>query len=278
MRCLVHLALTALLIAGCSSSDASPAQGAGGSSAEAGTDAAADHATKDTAAADTTSETMDAKPACEPQSVSSWTPTWQPPSGKYLGKCGDGEAVALIDACFGDSATEQTCTDAETKYAACNDCLFTDDTASQWGPIVYYSKVDFYDRNEGGCLALLTDDATATGCGAKVNALYDCGLASCGPVCPVATDADFEALNSCITAAMGDAAICKPYADDADACYQAALTAHPEASACVWGDSEDLLDVFKRFGELFCGAGASDGGSDVGSPDADAPAADAPAE
>jgi hypothetical protein len=260
MRYALCAAIAAIVVGGCSS-DPEPVQGAAGSTAEAGADVAPDQGTADQATPDVKTDTG---PTCTPQSVAGWTPAWKAPTGAHQGACGAGEASALIDACFGDDATEESCSEAETTYAACDTCLFTDDTASQWGPIVYFSEVDYYDTNEGGCVALVTGETAATGCGAKLNAAYDCGLAACGAVCPVNTDADFVALDKCLAAAEADPAMCKTYVDEANTCYEAALTAHPEVSMCAWDGTEDYLEVFKRVGELFCGEEAADGGTDAG--------------
>ncbi|MBI5534338.1 MAG: hypothetical protein HY898_16565 [Deltaproteobacteria bacterium] len=276
MRRLFGLGACALLVFGCSSSDSSGAAGGGtggsGGTAEAGPDVTPDQVVADTAP-DKADTGKDAK-ACEPQSVSGWTASWKPPSGKYQGKCKAGETVALMEACFGANATESGCAAAETQYADCNTCLYTDDTASQWGPVVYFSGVELYDRNEGGCFALLMGDTSATGCGAKLNAAYDCGIASCGGVCPTSTDAEYEAFNNCIASAAADAAFCKTYQDAADACATAALAADggEALNACVWGDSEDWLVVAERIGEIFCGVEPSDGGADSGNPPVDAAA------
>jgi hypothetical protein len=213
------------------------------------------------AASETSSEDADAAAKCEPQSISGWTPTNHPPTGLYQGKCAAGEVKAVMDGCFGKTATQATCTAAQSAHGGCVACLISKDTDASWGPIVEYTKLGFYDRNAGGCFGLLQGDVSATGCGSKINAVFDCNLASCSAVCPVKTDADFAALNECFGAADADPDICKPSVDTSTKCWNDGLAEDGGAKyqPCIWDSKkEPWAAVAERIGEVFCGVGPGD--------------------
>jgi len=189
--------------------------------------------------------------ACSPQPLDSFTPTWTPPEAIYQERCTDAEVDGLVDDCF--NGTTAACDAAKAAAADCWDCLLSDYSDSTWGPIFDASaELGFVDRNWPGCVAHAEGDLSANGCGAKAAAYWDCRHASCAECLPVSAftfNEDLAALNACGTAATQEGAPCESYAEELETC--AATLSGPIADQCDWTGGS-LLDVFKRYGKLFC--------------------------
>jgi hypothetical protein len=254
----------ALALAACGSDD-SPAP----VTATPGQDAAPE-ATADVVAPDTgdqpeasTDAAPDAELKCEPQSVAGWTPTWHPPTGLYQGICSAAEIQEIVGACWDTGASTAKCNSAKAKYAACTTCLISQETDASYGPIIVFNSLGFSDRNDPGCVALLGGDVSATGCGAQMQAYWQCVGASCSPGCKVAaatfTD-DMAAFNDCAQAARADANICKTHYDNFLPCSKL-------HSDCLWKAGESWAKLVTRIGNIFCGPNP-EAGVDGGEADA----------
>lgn len=187
--------------------------------------------------------------ACAPGDVSSFTPTWKAPAVLHAGACAPTQITTLIDCFFNASASQTTC-DAFQKAAAnqsCIKCAATADSAPALGPMVV-SADSLVTLNIAGCIARTANQMTATGCGAKVQALGQCTDEACNANCPV-PDGDDQALqdrNQCQTDAESSA--CQSFATDAQ-CADALLQG--AAAPCNAGSTfEDLASALTT---LFCG-------------------------
>jgi hypothetical protein len=200
---------------------------------------------------------------CVPGDVSSFMPTWKPPTGFNQGKCTDLQVNALVD-CLNNVPDVATCKTfgADLANKACLDCAITRSTASAYGPLVEDSVTA--QVNVAGCIALATGDLSATGCGAKRLALSQCELAACEINCPVFagdTGSELAALLACLP--ESDTSSCKTFAADA-ACGSALEGDGGIAAACAQTRAT-FAENAKAMVQLFCGGIAADGGvTDVG--------------
>jgi hypothetical protein len=240
------------------SEDASTTGGTGGAAGAVGSDASVG-GTSGTGGLSGASG-ADSGAACAPVPLGSWTPTWKAPTGIHQAKCTEAEIDELLPSCV-NMPEPPACEATKAKYANCAACMFTDDTQAQLGPMIHFvSSTHYRDRNVGGCLALLSGDTSATSCGARVNAAYDCAVAACAPGCKLDDFSDLVSFNACADAASDVGGECKAYADAADACV-AQLKAQPDGakySSCL-DLSGGTFPSFKSITLVFCGP-ATDGG------------------
>ncbi|MEO6420416.1 MAG: hypothetical protein ABIP39_13450, partial [Polyangiaceae bacterium] len=166
---------------------------------------------------------------CKPGDVSTFTPSWKPPTAFHQGKCSTTQIQAFVDCLSGmpDAATCKTF-GADVANKTCIQCAATPSTAAAYGPLIEGTVT--IQVNVPGCIANATGDVSATGCGAKTLGLSQCEEAACEANCPVSssdTGAEFQALLACQT--KSDTSSCKTFAADA-ACADA-LTADGGAAA-----------------------------------------------
>lgn len=199
---------------------------------------------------------------CTPGDVSTFTPSWKPPTAFNQGKCTDAQVDAFVDCLSGlpDTATCKTF-GADAANKTCIQCAATPSTAAAYGPLIEGTVT--IQVNVPGCIANSTNDVSATGCGAKVLALSECQSAACEANCPVvAPDTDnsmFDALLACQDKAAGPTSSCKTYAADA-ACGDALTGDGGTAAQCNLGGAT-FGDNAKPMVKLFCGGLAGDGGA-----------------
>jgi hypothetical protein len=195
---------------------------------------------------------------CTPGDVSTFTPSWKPPTPFNQGRCTNTQINAFVDCLSAkpDAATCKTFTgDAANK--SCLQCAATPATAAKYGPLVEGTVT--IQVNVSGCIANATGDTSATGCGAKVLANSQCEQAACEANCPVSasdTGPEFMALLACQT--KSDSSSCKTYANDA-ACADALTGDGGTANKCdLVGASfaENAVQMVK----LFCGGAVGDAG------------------
>ncbi len=147
--------------------------------------------------------------ACEQCDVSGYAPT---PMAKPLGPnaqaCADSDITAFVNACLGASSSASACSTWQgSAPAACESCLFTQNTAASWGLLVCTSTG--CDVNIPGCvdleLAQVSQEKQAGGagsCGDAFNASYGCQDYACG----ACSTTDF---NTCASDAIANE--CKSY-------------------------------------------------------------------
>ncbi len=191
--------------------------------------------------------TPDAALVCKAGDVTTFAPQWKPPKNRQT-VCTAGQVDSFAGCFFGPAANSPTCVsfvDAPTN-ALCRDCLLSDITDAAYGPFVKLGT-DAITANVEGCVALVTGQKSASGCGAKAQALAQCTAASCGPTCPVSTHAQVVEYTKCLDAA--GKTTCKSYATAAE-CIKAELAPGQPAEGCASGASIELAAA--ALGKFFC--------------------------
>jgi hypothetical protein len=130
-------------------------------------------------------EPVDAAAACSPHLPARWAPEWKPPLARRPDACSAVQIDLQYQSCESASATSDSCATFrnDASNALCLDCLFTDESAASYGPIIRSGTL--WKSNTPGCIALTDGDVSASGCGAKVqasSACYDAACAGCSPV------------------------------------------------------------------------------------------------
>lgn len=196
---------------------------------------------------------------CAPGDVSTFTPSWKPPTAFNQGKCSDAQTTAFVD-CLSNMPDAATCKTfgADAANKPCIQCAATPSTAAAYGPLIEGTVT--IEVNVAGCIANVTNDLSATGCGAKTIALSQCKQAACEPNCLLSGDgAIFDALLACEEKSAGSS--CKAFADAA-ACSDA-LTGDGGVAAQCNLVGATFADDAKPMVKLFCGStsGITDAGT-----------------
>jgi hypothetical protein len=185
--------------------------------------------------------------SCVPGDVSGLTPAWVPPNPASKA-C----TQPLIDQyaadCLDDTTSSTTkCQAFNTANKACVACLVTPETATKYGAVIATAN-NVLSLNVGGCLALTTGDATATGCGAKHEASRQCSALACDTNCPLpdGDTAAFQAYLKCLQKA--ETTVCKTYVSAE--CPEA--DAGPSTVCALSAGS--FVDNFKLLAPVFCAA------------------------
>jgi len=181
--------------------------------------------------------------------VSSFSPTYKPPTGARQGKCTAAQLTAFYDKCLDENAPQGECAaqfgqTASQEGKDCAACLITPSTAGQYGPLV--DQTDTVQVNISGCIAHLEPCNEA--CAKAVQAESQCTEAACKTNCPV-TDNTTLALNArCQAEASANG--CKTHSAKARCVEQLESGDHP-AAACISGTSFRAL--FEAVAPVFCG-------------------------
>ncbi|HEY1960238.1 MAG TPA: hypothetical protein VGH28_31730 [Polyangiaceae bacterium] len=199
--------------------------------------------------------------------------TWVPPITPDPTACSDVQIAAFFDGCFGPQKSTSACQGFENANANANclKCLITNQNASAYGALIAIGGIDY--ANTSGCIAILSGDSSATGCGAKAQSVLDCESLACADQCAVTDDASLQLYDQCTSAA--DQAVCKSYVDG-----QCDLTdAGAVNSICL--NQPDFEHYYDALAPIFCGgypadAGAGDAGTDAADDGAADAASDAP--
>ncbi len=188
-------------------------------------------------------------PVCTPGSVTSFTPTWKTPAPLHQNKC-TASNVALAVQCVFDATANQTTCQTFTQAAAnkpCLDCIFTDPaTATAPGPIEL-DQAGLARLNAAGCISRLTNDLTATSCGAKLSAATQCADYACEANCPGLDATSLAARDQCDSDALAGG--CSTY-DSASACADTVAGPGGQAAACA--DGNTFMDRATKLATLFC--------------------------
>lgn len=167
-----------------------------------------------------------------------WEFVWKPPAPRQ-NACSDASINRFLNGCYGASATQAACEAAFQADMTCARCMYTKATAPSRGPFVYSEKIEV--SNDGGCIALIEANASASGCGAKLWARDRC-MSRCWGA---------EDRKVCETVAEK---FCKYDIDQAASCEQKVAT-EPKYAVCMRSTTGALdfttLTPYVRF---FCGA------------------------
>ena len=169
--------------------------------------------------------------ACAPAAAVTATPkAWKAPLGIRRNVCTPTDAANIVS-CF---MNKQNCTVPVS--AACHQCAVSAETSAYAAALIINATGQVSELNVEGCVAGLTNDLTATGCGPKLAARFECAEQAC------TTCQDPAQRNSCLQAA------------DTSACAaqnQAAACATPVLDQCIQGATQ--VDVAINLVKVFCG-------------------------
>jgi hypothetical protein len=184
-----------------------------------------------------------ASAACAPNPAPNFSPLWRPPA--IAPACGPSDAAAVIDCLINaaalPSAGDMRCLDkAESD---CFACLVTPEASPALGPII--ARTDgTYVLNFAGCVALVTQDTSASSCGARRQATEECVGAACTN-CKSLVDSRECSENA-------EPTVCVAYHD---ACLTDPLFASAIVTTC--GPERQDLAAFAtkayQYADLFCG-------------------------
>ena len=176
---------------------------------------------------------------CSPHLPANWAPQWRPPLAPRPDACTPGQIDREYAACEGPLATQATCASFrnDPSNGVCLSCLFSDEGDASYGPVIRSAGV--WRSNTSGCIALVDGDASARGCGARVQASSACYDAACNGCAPV------EAFIDCRRTAAETS--CRPYYLDA------VCVLRPEYASCT--EYATNQEYFVSAARLFCASG-----------------------
>jgi len=153
------------------------------------------------------------------------------------GACSEDQIQREYAACEGATATSAACTPFrnDPANAGCIACLFSPESDSSYGAIIRVGGS--WKTNTAGCIALVDGDASASGCGARVQAASACYDAACDGCEP------FDSYIQCREQAL--ATVCRAYFLDA------VCLLRPVYSTCTAYPINE--DYFMAAARLFCG-------------------------
>jgi hypothetical protein len=186
-----------------------------------------------------------------PADVSGFTPpTKVHDSNAPAQKCTNAQIAAFYTNCIDDAtATNMTCTnwtnmgaDAAGSNKDCGACIYTQSTASKYGPVV--AGQGLISLNISGCLQV----NGATTCALSYEVNQQCGKLACDDQCPVSDNATFAKYQQCRTNAANGG--CKTYATKADMdCPEDA----GNVATCT--NFADFQAGYAKISQIFCNPG-----------------------
>jgi hypothetical protein len=183
---------------------------------------------------------------CGPGDVSTFQPTWHPPTGAHQGLCTSTQISAYYTACLDPNATTSTCQSFQLSNAACAACISTDDTASSYGPLINKANVGIVTINVGGCIALL--EPCNLECAQAYMANDECTESSCAPNCQVFDQLSFDDYIACTQTA--DTCGCTTENTRAQCANLLTGSTHP-AETCI--TAPDFQTFYQQVAPIFCG-------------------------
>jgi hypothetical protein len=232
-------AAAALAAIACSSADAP----AGSASDDGGADA---RPSKDAAPAGDDGGDDGPLASCPADDPTGYAAAWHPPAPAHAA-CTAAELDAFDAQFLGPGETTATRAQFAADHPACFQCLVTDDASATWGALVRFNAFGgWYSGNLSGCVALREGDASATSCGAAVEADLMCRYTSCGKECHPTNASELDAFNACFVPAASTTT-CAPFASAALACLR-----DGGESPCEQSSYPDFRAYARALGELFC--------------------------
>jgi len=236
MRWLVTF--SALVIVGCSAAPQDPHDDAGFSIKPADEDAGADAMTDAKPDVHVADAAPKPTPSCPnvPEDVSNFKPSTSKPPRPFQAACGAGQVTAFYNACSGSAASSYSCQtwSSSAFNSACGTCIASNDSDSEWGPLVNHSDYAFF--NEAGCAQLLG----ASSCASAAWADEACLMDACDGICYGGT---IDLLDQCETNAI--VAGCKSW-DDAETA--ACVTTQGVFNKCFATDRQtQIVNIIATF-------------------------------
>jgi hypothetical protein len=185
--------------------------------------------------------------SCTPANEAAFKPTWNPPLAFKSGACTDLQISSFYDACLGPSSNPGGCAAYVQANTSCAACLQTDDTAPQYGPVIWHANRTYYTPNIAGCIANEQGDAGAGSCGAAYQASVKCKEAAC---VACATSADPSAYPTCENGADGTG--CQALIAPLNTACGTALSSSP-VSVCIPPHTDTAEDAYLQLAPIFCG-------------------------
>jgi hypothetical protein len=188
---------------------------------------------------------------CDPQSVASFQPAWQPPEAWKQNLCTATQISGFYAACLTPPISAQACTAFVQSNANCASCLQSQETDAQASAVVWHQQMKYWTVNVAGCIAQATGDVSKTGCGATYAAAIACRQSSCNACWQAAqgstvtfqqfSDCEFQAgISTCQTYAAAVPKTCGDLSKGA-------------GSVCMPPSSATAQDAYMQIAPLFCG-------------------------
>lgn len=170
-------------------------------------------------------------PSCMPN-VAGFRPSeWHTPSGAHQNKCNEAQATELAECAANDNPGACLPFKNNSANATCYACAVTSTLAATYGPII---DDGYLTPNIEGCVALVSNDVTPAGCGARMRANSECADFGC-QACQ-----DAKGFDSCIEYAS--AVTCATYDTTCVKTFE---------SQCITASS--YKEILLRLIKLFCG-------------------------
>jgi hypothetical protein len=189
-------------------------------------------------------------PACPPASVASFKPAWKPPVASKSGACNSTQISGFFNACLAQTSSPAGCTAFAQANASCAACLQSDDTASEYGPVVWHSNNLYYTTNIAGCIADEQGDAGTGGCGAAYQAVVQCKETACS-ACLSTTDPDFAVYSTCEEQAGTG---CQSFIQKlTTTCGTVLKDPNSPVAPCIPHSSDTAEQAYLQLAPIFCG-------------------------
>jgi hypothetical protein len=132
------------------------------------------------------------------------------------GSCTTAQLDGYLKECL--QSDGNACKTYKAASATCAACIESASEDASWGAIVFYASGRYYDYNYGGCIANVTGDFSATGCGAAQTRFLECRHAACEECLPDGFPIDYAPFYACQNTKATDTICATEVADVRTAC------------------------------------------------------------
>jgi hypothetical protein len=175
------------------------------------------------------------------------------------GTCTTAQINGYVKDCL--ESDGNACKTYKAASAGCAACIESASEDASWAAIVFYENGRFYDYNYGGCIANVTGDFSAAGCGAAETRYFECRHAACVSCLPDGFPIDYAPFFACQSKKATDTLCATELSDVSSAC--AAYFATSPMDVCQ-GSGLSSSDYLRRIMTGWCGGVAADAGADGG--------------
>jgi len=191
----------------------------------------------------------DVTTTCALTSGAGFTPTWKAPVSNKTA-CAAPQITGYADACLTQPLDAAKCTAWKQANGSCAGCIESDDTAAEYGPVIWHDARQYYTLNVAGCIAIEQKDLAGAGCAGAYQASVSCNEASCENCFSIDVPS-FDKFVACEKqAATGG---CKTYAATESTKCATIHDADASTTACFAAGTENAAQIFARVAPLFCG-------------------------